>query len=140
MCLVPRLSEAVLLVGGDSVIQYLNPYAYTRDSRYAKLRTIKKEGVSKSYHEVVNPTPLVEVSDCQLFRVTGIYINRLDLIADKFYGEASLWWYIAKQNGITNFDVVPSDTVLQIPPYNSLMTDGRVLEPLSYVYLNLGEE
>lgn len=122
------------------MIQYLNPYAYTRDSRYAKLRTIKKEGVSKSYHEVVNPTPLVTVSDCQLFRVTGIYINRLDLIADKFYGEASLWWYIAKQNGITNYDVVPSDTVLQIPPYNSLMTDGRVLEPLSYVYLNLGEE
>lgn len=122
------------------MIQYLNPYAYTKTSRYAKLRTIKKEGVDKSYHEVVNSTPLVDVSDCQLFRVTGTYINRLDLIAEKFYGDASLWWYIAKQNAIPDFDVVPVDTILQIPPYDSLMSDGRVLEPLSYVYLNLGKE
>lgn len=121
-------------------IRYLNPYNYTRICRYAKLRTIKRDGESKSYHEVTNPSPLVDVSSCQLFKVTGIYINRLDLIADKFYGDAALWWYIAKQNGITNFEVVPADTVLQIPPYDSLMTDGRVLEPLSYVYLNLGEE
>ena len=60
------------------MIQYLNPYTYTKPSRYAKLRTIKKEGVDDSYHEVVNATPLVDVSDCQLFRVTGKYINRLD--------------------------------------------------------------
>lgn len=122
------------------MIQYLNPYAYTKPSRYAKLRTIKKEGVDDSYHEVVNATPLVDVSDCQLFRVTGNYINRLDLIAEKFYGDASFWWYIAKQNAIPDFDVVPADTVLQIPPYDSLMSEGRVLEPLSYVYLNLGKE
>lgn len=122
------------------MIQYLNPYTYTKPSRYAKLRTIKKEGVDNSYHEVVNATPLVDVSDCQLFRVTGNYINRLDLIAEKFYGDASFWWYIAKQNAIPDFDIVPADTVLQIPPYDSLMSDGRVLEPLSYVYLNLGKE
>lgn len=122
------------------MIHYLNPYAYTKDSRYAKLRTIKQDGIDKSYLEVTNATPLVKTSDCQLYKVTGIYINRLDLIAYKFYGDAGLWWYIAKQNGITDFDVVPSDTVLQIPPYNSLMTDGRALEPLSYVFLNLGEE
>lgn len=122
------------------MIRYLNPYNYTRTSRYAKLRTIKRDRVEKSYHEVVNATPKVDVSSCQLFKVTGLFINRLDLIADKFYGDASLWWYIAKQNNITDFEVVPADTVLQIPPYDSLMTEGRVLEPLSYVYLNLGEE
>lgn len=122
------------------MIRYLNPYKYTRTSRYAKLRTIKKDGVEKSYHEVVNATPLVDTAECQLFRVSGIYINRLDLIAEKFYGDASLWWYIAKQNSLLNYEVVPVDTILRIPPYDSLMTDGRVLEPLSYVYLNLGEE
>ena len=134
------LLEADLQVGGNVMIRYLNPYNYTKPSRYSKLRTIKQDGIEKAYHEVVNATPLVDVSSCQLFKVTGLYINRLDLIADKFYGDASFWWYIAKQNGITNFEVVPADTVLQIPPYDSLMTDGRVLEPLSYVYLNLGEE
>lgn len=122
------------------MIRYLNPYNYTRTSRYAKLRTIKRDGVEKSYHEVVNSTPKVDVSSCQLFKVTGLFINRLDLIADKFYGDASLWWYIAKQNDIIDFEVVPAGTVLRIPPYDSLMTEGRVLEPLSYVYLNLGEE
>ena len=122
------------------MIRYLNPYNYTRTSRYAKLRTIKRDGVEKSYHEVVNSTPKVDVSSCQLFKVTGLFINRLDLIADKFYGDSSLWWYIAKQNDIIDFEVVPAGTVLQIPPYDSLMTEGRVLEPLSYVYLNLGEE
>ena len=122
------------------MITYLNPYQYTKDSRYAKLRTIKQDGISKSYHEVTNAFSKVPASECQLYKVVGIYVNRLDLIADYFYGDAGLWWYIAKQNDITDFDTVPSDTVLQIPSYNSLMTDGRVLEPLSYIFLNLGRE
>lgn len=122
------------------MISYLNPYKYSKDSRYMRIRTIKRDNVDKSYHEVTNPSPVVPANECQLYKVAGIYANRLDLIADKFYGDAGLWWYIAKQNGITEFDVVPNDTILQIPPYNSLMTDGRVLEPLSYIFLNLGRE
>lgn len=122
------------------MISYLNPYKYGKDSRYMRIRTIKRDNVEKSYHEVTNPSPIVPANECQLYKVAGIYANRLDLIADKFYGDAGLWWYIAKQNGITEFDVVPNDTILQIPPYNSLMTDGRVLEPLSYIFLNLGRE
>ena len=122
------------------MINYLNPYKYSKDSRYMRIRTIKRDNVDKSYHEVTNPSPVVPANECQLYKVAGIYANRLDLIADKFYGDAGLWWYIAKQNGITEFDVVPNDTILQIPPYNSLMTDGRALEPLSYIFLNLGRE
>ena len=129
-----------LLAGGDFVISYLNPYKYSKDSRYMRIRTIKRDTVEKSYHEVTNLSPLVSANECQLYKVAGIYANRLDLIADMFYGDASLWWFIAKQNGITDFDVVPNDTILQIPPYNSLMTDGRALEPLSYIFLNLGRE
>lgn len=127
---------------GDDIIMisYLNPYQYSKDSRYMRIRTIKRDNVAKSYHEVTNASPTVSTSECQLYKVAGIYANRLDLIADKFYGDAGLWWYIAKQNGITEFDVVPNDTILQIPPYNSLMTDGRALEPLSYIFLNLGRE
>ena len=122
------------------MISYLNPYKYSKDSRYMRIRTIKRDNIDKSYHEVTNPSPVVSTNECQLYKVAGIYANRLDLIADKFYGDAGLWWYIAKQNGITEFDVVPNDTILQIPSYNSLMTDGRALEPLSYIFLNLGRE
>lgn len=122
------------------MIQYLNPQRYKNVSRYAKLRLIQQEGVDKPYHEVTNATPDADLLDCQLFHVTGIYVNRLDLIAKKFYGDATLWWYLAKQNHIEDPSVVPVDTTLQIPRYDTLLTDGRVLEPLSYIYLNLGVE
>lgn len=122
------------------MIQYLNPHRYKNTSRYSKLRLIQKDNQSKPYHEVTNATPDARLLDCQLFHVTGVYVNRLDLIAKKFYGDASLWWYIAKQNHLEDPTKVPEDTTLQIPKYNTLLTDGRVLEPLSYIYLNLGVE
>lgn len=122
------------------MIQYLNPHRYKNTSRYSKLRLIQQTGIDKPYHEVVNSTPDAALLDCQLFHVTGRYINRLDLIAKKFYGDATLWWYIAKQNHIEDPSCVPVDTTLHIPKYDTLLTEGRVLEPLSYVYLNLGVE
>lgn len=119
------------------MIQYLNPRQYKTASRYSKLRLIHGAD-PKPYHEVVNPTPDADPLDCELYHVVGVYVNRLDLIAQKFYGDPSLWWYIAKQNKIHDPSVVPMGTMLQIPHYNTLLTDGRVLEPMSYVYLNLG--
>lgn len=119
------------------MIRYLNPRAYKNPSRYAKLRLIKSTQ-EQPYHEVVNNTPDVKILDCTLFKVTGIYVNRLDLIADKFYDDSSLWWFIAKQNHWEDPTIVPSDTLLQIPKFTTLMRDGRVLEPMSYVFLNLG--
>lgn len=120
------------------MIRYLNPTQYKNPSRYAKLRLIKNETENKPYHEVVNATANVDVLNTTLFTVTGVYANRLDLIAEKFYGDSSLWWYIAKQNALEDPTIVPPGSLLQIPKYTSLMTDGRVLEPMSYVYLNLG--
>jgi hypothetical protein len=123
-----------------TMIQYLNPNRYKNTSRYAKLRLIQKNNEPKSYHEVSNATSDVNLLDCQLFHVVGPYVDRLDLIAKKFYGDASLWWFLAKQNHIEDPSHVPVDSTLEIPKYNTLLTDGRVLEPLSYVYLNLGVE
>lgn len=122
------------------MIRYLNPRPYNHSCRYAKLRLIQKESEEepRPYHEVVNPTEDVPVVDCKLFTVRGIYVNRLDLIADKFYGDAGLWWFIAKQNHIDDPTIVPAETLLQIPEFTTLMVEGRVLEPMSYVFLNLG--
>lgn len=122
------------------MIQYLNPNRYKNTSRYAKLRLIQNETEVKPYHEVVNSTPDADILDCDLFTVRGMYVDRLDLIAKKFYGDASLWWFIAKQNHLDDPTIIPSDTVLQIPKYNTLLTNGRVLEPMSYLYLNLGRD
>ena len=122
------------------MIQYLNPNRYKNTSRYAKLRLIQSDQTTMPYHEVSNATPDVDMLDCQLFKVTGVYVDRLDLIAKKFYGDASLWWFIAKQNHLEDPCKVPTGTTLEIPRYNTLLTQGRVLEPLSYIYLNLGVE
>ena len=40
--------------------------------------------------------------------------DRLDNLAYQYYGDTSLWWYIAKANGL-HFMTVPSGTSLRIP-------------------------
>ena len=40
--------------------------------------------------------------------------DRLDLLANQYYGNPRLWWYIAKANGLT-FLTIPAGTSLRIP-------------------------
>ena len=40
--------------------------------------------------------------------------DRLDLLASQYYGNVSLWWYIAKANNITS-NHIPGGTSLRIP-------------------------
>ena len=40
--------------------------------------------------------------------------DRLDNLAHQFYGDVTLWWYIAKANNLT-FMALPTGTSLRIP-------------------------
>ena len=40
--------------------------------------------------------------------------DRLDLLAQRFYKDASLWWYIARANNLKTMNV-PAGTSLRIP-------------------------
>tara|TARA_Y100000593_G_scaffold93632_1_gene189248 strand:+ start:625 stop:930 length:306 start_codon:yes stop_codon:yes gene_type:complete len=40
--------------------------------------------------------------------------DRLDHLAQQFYGNVNLWWYIAKANNLT-FMTIPAGTSLRIP-------------------------
>ena len=40
--------------------------------------------------------------------------DRFDLLANQFYGNPNLWWYIAKANNLT-FMTIPIGTSLRIP-------------------------
>ena len=40
--------------------------------------------------------------------------DRLDLLANQFYGDVNLWWYIAKANGLKFMTIAPV-TSLRIP-------------------------
>lgn len=40
--------------------------------------------------------------------------DRLDLLAQQFYGDVTMWWYIAKANGL-HFMTIEPGTTLRIP-------------------------
>jgi hypothetical protein len=46
--------------------------------------------------------------------------DRLDKLAQEFYGNPELWWVIASLNSIKGTYVVPSDTIIRIPNRNRI--------------------
>jgi len=52
-------------------------------------------------------------TDSDIYVITTVG-DRLDNIAAQFYGDVSLWWYIAKANNLT-FMTIPVGTRLRIP-------------------------
>jgi hypothetical protein len=60
---------------------------------------------------------VVGVSDTYIQTIT---IERLDTLADRFYGDATLWWVIAAANGIGKGTLrVPRGVKLRIPNITS---------------------
>jgi hypothetical protein len=60
---------------------------------------------------------VVGVSDTYIQTIT---IERLDTLADRFYGDATLWWVIAAANGIGKGTLrVPRGIKLRIPNITS---------------------
>jgi hypothetical protein len=55
--------------------------------------------------------------------VRTIGLERLDLLANEFYNDYSMWWVIASANGIGKGSlVIPPGTVLRIPNITDAMT------------------
>jgi nucleoid-associated protein YgaU len=60
---------------------------------------------------------VVGVSDTYIQTIT---IERLDTLADRFYGDATMWWVIAAANGIGKGTLrVPRGITLRIPNITS---------------------
>jgi nucleoid-associated protein YgaU len=60
---------------------------------------------------------VVGVSDTYIQTIT---IERLDTLADRFYGDSTLWWVIAAANGIGKGTLrVPRGVKLRIPNITS---------------------
>ena len=88
--------------------------------RYENTRMEEKlirRGKDKSLYKIMSYSSTVYStiprSDNDLFVLTQ-HGDRLDLLAQRFYGDVSLWWYIAKANGLT-FMTVSAGTRLRIP-------------------------
>ena len=58
--------------------------------------------------------PEIKISDSDVF-VLPKEGERLDSLAYKYYGDVSLWWIIAKANGLKGVAVPPLDEPIRIP-------------------------
>ena len=81
-------------------------------SRYTHT-SIKK---NKDGRRVFKPTiyPKIPIKDSDIF-IYPKFGDRLDNLAHKYYDDVSLWWIIAKANGIVGRSVIPTATLLRIP-------------------------
>jgi len=80
--------------------------------RYNNLK-IKKDKNNISYYETT--IPKYNKDSNEDIRVVTEIGDRLDLIADQFYGDSSLWYVIADANNL-NLINVPAGLKLRIPP------------------------
>tara|TARA_R100001377_G_C3162775_1_gene100259 strand:+ start:369 stop:668 length:300 start_codon:yes stop_codon:yes gene_type:complete len=80
--------------------------------RYSTTRTKRdKSGVSV-YRTTLYPEMPIENGDQFIHSTVG---DRIDSLASKYYGDTTLWWIIAKANGIKGKIAIPPATLLRIP-------------------------
>lgn len=82
-------------------------------SRYDNLNTILKTGKGQVYDSAL--LQHVEPTDTDIVVITAMG-DRLDLLANEYYGDSSMWWVIASKNNLTEIDLTLSEgIVLRIP-------------------------
>jgi len=86
-------------------------------SRYSRIKINKnpKDNNGTNFYSTVNyPTPSLSENDIYVLTSQG---DRLDLLADQFYGDPSLWWIISSANKSLpqNSLHIPVGSQLRIP-------------------------
>ena len=69
-------------------------------SRYSNTRLKRKPSGERVYSYTLYPKIPIKNSD--VF-ITPTYGDRLELLANKYYKDPTLWWIIAQANGIKGF-------------------------------------
>ena len=96
-------------------------------SRYTNSEKLQTKGSKKQYLESTI-YPIVKPSDTDLYIISEKG-DRLDLLANKYYGDQTMWWIIATANNINDatFYVEPG-IQLRIP-----MDTAKVLTDLQNI-------
>ena len=96
-------------------------------SRYTSSEVLKRKDSKKQYLESTI-YPIVKPSDTDLYIISEKG-DRLDLLANKYYGDQTMWWIIATANNINDatFYVEPG-IQLRIP-----MDTAKVLTDLQNI-------
>jgi hypothetical protein len=99
-------------------MRYAAPRKYGYPSRYGIYRQIVDD--KDTYTETVNKTIIAE-KDSDIYHEVQMHEeNRLDIIANKYYGSPDLWWVIAMGNNIIDPFIVKVGDIIRIPNLTSL--------------------
>lgn len=74
--------------------------------RYLYIKINKDSAGKRYYSTTLYPSIAPSDSDYYIYTTTG---DRLDLLAQQYYGDASLWWIISSAN------TIPHDTIYIAP-------------------------
>ena len=99
--------------------------APSKNSRYKKLK-----GYMNSTNVYLQNPQYIEIpvhGDDTYFSITGRYVDRIDLVAHKFYNDSKLWWVIAEANNITDPLELPINTIIRVPAISTLYGAGGVI-------------
>ena len=80
--------------------------------RYSTTRAKFDKAGFRVYGTTYYPEIPIENGDKFIYSKFG---DRFDLLAHKFYGDVTLWWVIAKANGLKGKMYVPQNTEIRIP-------------------------
>lgn len=83
-------------------------------NRYSSTKTFQNTDTKKYYLETTI-YPNIDPSDSDLYILTE-ETDRLDLLAQKYYGNPKMWWVIATTNNLNDANLyVKPGTQLRIP-------------------------
>lgn len=87
-------------------------------NRYKDISTIRDKKGQRKKAAIIYPIPPLSSTDTYIRTTT---VERLDLLANKFYGDLTLWWVLAAANGLGKGSLyVPVDSIIRIPDVNSI--------------------
>ena len=81
-------------------------------SRYSNTKIKRDKSGIRAYKTTYYPDIPIRNEDQFIYPRFG---ERLDTLAYKFYGDSTLWWVIAKANGLRGIMALKPSTPLRIP-------------------------
>ena len=123
-------------------IQYTVCHDYKHISRYRGLRQVVHNPYEANrFIALETPNPLLTNAEFLYYDVPASEENRLDLIANKFFGSAQYSWIISYFNGIEDgYTVWEGQRLKILKNFTELFDVGELLAPIPALQLNLGEE
>ena len=111
-------------------------------SRYRGLRQIVHNPDSfDRFIALETQNPFQTNAEYEYFDVTKPFVNRVDLLAQKFYGSAQYGWIISYLNEIPDgFTVKEGQRIRYLRNFTDLFNDGELLASIPAMQLNLGSE